>query len=163
MGRITRAGAVVAGLAVAVPLALAGCGRDEPAPAAVAAPASATPSPGASPEPSPAGPFSFAITPRAGAKNLPVSAEVGIALTGGTVSAVTLTDNRGEAVGGDLREDGTAWVPARPLRYGRSYTARVTVTQAGGGAETRTTTFSTVRSRPGREVSRQADRASLAH
>ena len=152
MARSTRAAALVLASALAVPLGLAACGREDEAPRFAA------PSPTASPEPAPtsaapAEPFSFSISPAANAKNLPVSTEVGTKVTGGRVTAVTLSDNKGAKVAGAMRDDGTSWVPSRPLKYGRTYTATVTAERADGGApETRTTSFATARSKPGREI-----------
>jgi lipoprotein-anchoring transpeptidase ErfK/SrfK len=153
MRRTTRAAALAVALAVAVPLALAGCGRDRQQPRFVAASPGrhATPSPGASP--TPAEPFSFALTPAANTRNLPISAEVGTKVTGGRVTDVTLSDDKGGRVAGTMRDDGTSWVPARPLKYGRTYTASVTATPADGAApQTLNTRFSTMASRPGREI-----------
>lgn len=150
MRRLTRVTALAVTLAVAVPLALAACGRDREAPEFVATSPAATPSTGASA--SPAQPFSLAVTPPANAKNLPISAEIGTKITGGQITAVTLRDNEGDSVTGAMRDDGTSWVPSRPLKYGRTYTATVTASRAEGGAETRTTTFSTMKSRRGQEI-----------
>jgi lipoprotein-anchoring transpeptidase ErfK/SrfK len=138
-------------LAVAVPLALGGCGRDQPEPRFV----TPSPDPSASPTASaaPVEAFSLSITPAARSKNLPISTEVGTKLTGGRVTAITLRDDKGGTVAGTLRDDGSSWVPAKPLKYGRTYTATVTAARADTGAtETRTTTFATRRSRPGPEI-----------
>ncbi|HET9143585.1 L,D-transpeptidase [Actinophytocola sp.] len=154
MARTTRAAALVLGLALVVPLGLVACGRN----AEGERPRFAAPSPGASPDAPPTStappePFSLAVTPAGNAKNLPISTEVGTKVTGGRVSSVTLSDDKGAKVSGEMRDDGTAWVPAKPLKYGRTYTATVTVERADGGApETRTTTFATMRSRPGRVI-----------
>ncbi|HYN93045.1 MAG TPA: Ig-like domain-containing protein [Pilimelia sp.] len=135
-------------LAVGVPLALAGCGDDGgERPTFVGA----TATPGASPTVA-AAPLRLTVTPAANARNLPVSTEVGTAVSGGTVTAVTLTDDKGATVAGAMRDDGSSWVPGKALAFGRTYTARVTATDAGGRAETRTTTFSTMKSRPGRKI-----------
>jgi lipoprotein-anchoring transpeptidase ErfK/SrfK len=152
MARTTRTVAVVLATAIAVPLALAACGRDGERPRFKEPSADATPDapPTSS---SPPEPFTFSVNPAANAKNLPISTEVGTKVTGGRVTAVTLSDDKGGQVGGAMREDGTSWVPAKPLKYGRTYKATVTVGRADGGApETRTTTFATMRSRPGREI-----------
>jgi lipoprotein-anchoring transpeptidase ErfK/SrfK len=66
-----------------------------------------------------------------------------VAVTNGTVSAVTLIDDTGAPVAGSLRTDGTAWVPAAPLTYGKAYTASVVATGAGGATTTQTTNFTT--------------------
>jgi lipoprotein-anchoring transpeptidase ErfK/SrfK len=47
-----------------------------------------------------------------------------------------------------MREDATSWVPARPLDYGRGYSATVTATGSDGQRVTRTAAFTT-RADPG--------------
>jgi len=130
-------------LALLVPVGVAACGSDRksspPPPTAQAA--SSSPSPSMEP-------FTFAIGPAAGTTNLPITAEVETKVTGGKISSVTLVDDKGKAIAGELRADGTSWVPAQPLEHSRSYTATVAATGASGQAETKTTTFSTM-GRPG--------------
>jgi lipoprotein-anchoring transpeptidase ErfK/SrfK len=149
--RSTLGAALVVTLALALPLALAACGRDREQPAFVApTPDGGSAAPTATPTPDE--PFTFAITPKAKSKDLPISSEIGTKITGGQVTDVTLSDDKGARVTGELREDGSSWVPAKPLKYGRTYTAKVTATRAdGGGDQTLTTTFSTLRGKPGRE------------
>jgi lipoprotein-anchoring transpeptidase ErfK/SrfK len=132
----------VVSLAVAVPLALTGCGSDNPPAKPVPAGSTAAP---ASPAP---GPLSLAITPATGTANLPISAEVGTAVTNGRVSQVALVAAGGAAVAGSMREDGSSWVPAKPLDHGKSYTATVTATGLDGTTATQTTQFTTMK-RPG--------------
>ncbi len=120
----------------------AGCSADVPQPAGAAG------TPGASVAPSPAAvaePFSFAVTPPSGAKDLPVSTEIGTAVTGGTVTSVTVKAAGGGGVPGAPNADGSAWVPAKPLDYGKQYEATVVATDAAGRAETKTTSFATMK------------------
>jgi len=128
MGR--RGIAVALGLALA--LALTGCHKDD-APTATPAPTTTAP----------AAPLRLAITPANKAANQPASTEIGIRLSGGTVADVRLT-GPGGPVTGTMRDDGTSWVPARPLRFGATYTAAVTATGADGRTETARTTFTTM-------------------
>jgi lipoprotein-anchoring transpeptidase ErfK/SrfK len=131
-------------LAVVVPLGVAACGNDKresPTAAPTAQAASASPSP-------PPEPFTFEVGPAAGTTNLPITAEVETRVTGGNVTTVTLVDDKGKAVGGELRADGTSWVPAQPLEHNRTYSASVTATAATGTSETKTTSFTTM-ARPG--------------
>jgi lipoprotein-anchoring transpeptidase ErfK/SrfK len=98
-------------------------------------------------------PFTLAIGPTAGTADLPISTEVGITLTGGTVTDVTLT-KAGTTTGitGSMREDGTSWVPAAPLAFNTTYDATVTAESADGSeTETLTTSFTTM-GRFGRET-----------
>jgi lipoprotein-anchoring transpeptidase ErfK/SrfK len=148
--RTVAAVATAATLALAAALGLAACGRDAPPPRFVE-PGPTASGPGASPTP-PAEPFTFAVSPPANARNLPISTEVGTRVTGGRVTSVALTDDSGARVAGTLRDDGSAWVPGSALKFGRTYTARVTATALDGRAETRTTSFSTMASRPGKRI-----------
>ncbi|MCW6005590.1 L,D-transpeptidase family protein [Micromonospora sp. CPCC 205371] len=143
-GRVRRGAAAVAAVVVAS-LALTACG-DSGSPKFVSgsqAPG-ATPSASGSAAPADNGSLSLSITPAANTKNVPVSAEIGVKLTGdGQVGSVTLAEEGGKAVSGKMREDGTSWVPSSPLKWGKTYTA--TVTASGGGADTtQTTTFTTM-------------------
>ncbi|BCJ51767.1 hypothetical protein Asp14428_32420 [Actinoplanes sp. NBRC 14428] len=153
---------VVVSLVVA-PLALAGCKKEAsaPAPAAFAGGASAAPSgapggeagvPGG--EAGPGGgssPLSLSVTPATGKKGVPVSAEIGFKVSGGKVTTVALKDDKGKAVAGGLREDGSAWVPAKPLKNSKKYVATVTAVDEGGQAKTSTTSFTTM-GQPGRRT-----------
>jgi lipoprotein-anchoring transpeptidase ErfK/SrfK len=133
-------------LALLVTLSAVAC-TNKPAPRAVPEPVAPATSAVSQPSPTPV-PFSFAIDPAPGATNLPISAEIGIKLTGGKVTAVGLADGQGRQIAGGLRDDGSSWIPAKPLDNARTYTATVTATSDGGRAETRTTTFTTM-GRPG--------------
>jgi lipoprotein-anchoring transpeptidase ErfK/SrfK len=127
-----------AALGVLLPLALGACGGGEP-PRVVAAPtATAGPSPGP-----PAAPISLAVTPDDGADGLPISTEIGTEVTGGEITEVTLTAAGGGRVEGDLRADGTSWVPARPLAPSTRYTAEITAVGAAGET-TAATSFTTM-------------------
>jgi lipoprotein-anchoring transpeptidase ErfK/SrfK len=114
-------------------------GADAPEPAAQVALPSPTPTPTQSPAP-----LRLAISPKAKAKDLPISTEIGTRVSGGSVAAVTLTERGGGQVAGSLRADGSAWVPDKPLKFGRTYSAKVTASGPGGQTQTRTTTFSTM-------------------
>jgi lipoprotein-anchoring transpeptidase ErfK/SrfK len=137
--------------ALAAALVIAGCGDDPAPPPRPADQTTASPAPTTSPAP-PAEPFRFAITPAAKAKGLPISTEIGTRVTGGRVTDVRLTDDKGGVVAGGMREDGSAWVPASALKFGRTYSATVTATSLDGRTETRSTSFSTMRSRPGGRI-----------
>jgi lipoprotein-anchoring transpeptidase ErfK/SrfK len=89
-------------------------------------------------------PLSVAVTPARGAKDVPISAEIGVTVTGGTISAVTLRDADGHLVAGTLRDDGSAWVPGRPLKSMQRYEASVTAVAPGGRSATAGTSFTTM-------------------
>ncbi|GAA4682650.1 L,D-transpeptidase [Phytohabitans rumicis] len=150
MSRGTRGLIQAAVLAVLAPLALAGCGGGADEKPQFVSGTTAAPSASASASQAPAEAFALSITPAANGKNLPVSTEIGVKLTGGEVSSVTVTETGGAKVAGTMRADGSAWVPSSPLKWGKTYTAAVTATGAGGAA-TQTTTFTTM-AKPGKET-----------
>ncbi|WP_203903197.1 L,D-transpeptidase [Virgisporangium aliadipatigenens] len=132
-------------LVVTLPLGVTACSDDPRKPAAQPASqaASASPSPTAS-----VPPFTFEVGPAAGTKGLPITTEVDTRVTGGTVASVTLTDDKGKAVEGELRADGSSWIPAKPLEFERTYSATVTAKGVRGESESKNTTFTTM-ARPG--------------
>jgi lipoprotein-anchoring transpeptidase ErfK/SrfK len=81
--------------------------------------------------------------PASGATNIPTSSEIVFTGAASAAAAVTLADSSGAAVGGSMRSDGSAWVPASQLKYGTIYTATVNGASA--------VTFTTM-NRPGRTV-----------
>lgn len=91
-----------------------------------------------------AGPVTVSVTPAANKKNVPISAEIGVKVSGGEVTSVTLTDAKGKNVAGKLREDGSSWVPAKPLKTRQKYEAKVTATGTDGQSTTATTSFTTM-------------------
>jgi lipoprotein-anchoring transpeptidase ErfK/SrfK len=84
------------------------------------------------------------LTPTTGSAAVPDSAEIAATATGGEVTAVTLTDDKGATVALHRRDDGSSWVPATPLAYQRGYVAQATATGANGLTTTQTATFSTM-------------------
>ncbi|WP_430783109.1 Ig-like domain-containing protein [Actinoplanes sp. G11-F43] len=92
----------------------------------------------------PAGPVTLSVTPAANKKNVPISAEIGVKVSGGEVTTVTLTDAKGKNVAGKLREDGSSWVPAKPLKTQQKYEAKVTATGTDGQTTSATTSFTTM-------------------
>ncbi|WP_229073111.1 Ig-like domain-containing protein [Actinoplanes sp. DH11] len=146
---LRRSLAAILALAVIAPLA-ACSGDSEPSradPGTVASSAAA-PVPESA---TVAEPVSLTVSPAKDKKNVPVSAEIGLKVTGGEVTSVTLTDAKGKAVTGDFREDGSAWVPAKPLKTKQTYEAKVVATGKDGTATTQTTSFTTM-GEPGRRT-----------
>lgn len=84
------------------------------------------------------------ITPADGAKDLPISTEIGTAVRHGTISSVALTEQGGDQVAGAMRPDGSSWMPNKPLKLGKTYTAHVTASGARGKTASRQVTFSTM-------------------
>jgi lipoprotein-anchoring transpeptidase ErfK/SrfK len=136
----------VGALVLVAPLTLAACGdgRGDPAAAATVGPSAA---PAGAGEPA----VSLSLTPASGAKDVPASAEIGLEVSGGTVSTVALQDVKGRSVAGALREDGSAWVPSEPLRHKQRYEATVTAADSAGAVRTLTTSFTTM-AEPARET-----------
>ncbi|MFJ6195486.1 Ig-like domain-containing protein [Micromonospora sp. NPDC092111] len=151
MGRFTRGGAMVGALVLAASLALAGCGDDQKKAAEFVSGTGASPSGGAPASPGPDGTTptttapGLAVSPADGAKNRPVSTEIGARLPdGGKVSSVSLTSADGKQVDGNMRLDGTSWVPSAALKYGTTYTATVTGTGSDGQPRQGVSTFTTM-------------------
>src|SRR4051794_35186371 len=132
--------------AMIAPLALSGCGDKHKSAAAAPAP-SASVSAGASGSPdteSAAVPINLSVTPAGGKTNVPTSAEVGFRVSGAKVTSVTLTDSKGKAVAGALREDGSSWVPGKTLKTKETYAASVVATSDSGLTKTVRTSFTTM-------------------
>ena len=85
-----------------------------------------------------------AITPESGAEKAPISTEIGITVTEGQVAQVEVTTDAGDQVSGDLRPDGSAWVPAEPLKPKTTYTATVEVLDDNKVPATTSTSFTTM-------------------
>jgi lipoprotein-anchoring transpeptidase ErfK/SrfK len=130
---VSRRLVAILALALVTPLAACSDDKEQPKPAAQIE----TPS-------TPVPPATLTLTPAAGKKNVPLSAEIGLKVSGGTVTAVTLEDDDGKAVSGALRDDGTAWVPRKPLKTTHRYEATAIAENAAGQRTTATTRFTTM-------------------
>jgi lipoprotein-anchoring transpeptidase ErfK/SrfK len=104
----------------------------------------------APPPPSAPQKLALRVRPGTGAKRLPVSTEIGLAIRGGRVTRVDLRRAGGGAVAGALRPDRTSWVPSRPLAFSTRYTATVTARSADGSRTVTERTSFTTMGRPGR-------------
>jgi lipoprotein-anchoring transpeptidase ErfK/SrfK len=62
----------------------------------------------------------------------------------GQITKIALTPAGGGPVSGNLRQDGSSWVPDAPLQYSTAYTASVIGHSADGRAVTKTTSFTTM-------------------
>lgn len=88
--------------------------------------------------------LALALSPADKQAGVPISTEVGIRLAAGTVEKVEVTDAAGRPVEGTLREDGSGWVPGRPLGYQSRYTATVTAVGSRLHRESQTVAFTTM-------------------
>ena len=127
-----RRATILVAMVAAVPLALVGCTSNREKKDA-------------------APPPQLAISPAADAKDLPISTEVGLTVTGGKVTEVTLSDDKGGKVAGALRPDGSSWMPDKALKNKQRYTAQVTATNDAGKTVTQTTNFTTM-DKPAKEI-----------
>ena len=89
--------------------------------------------------------------PAAEAKDVPASTEIVFEAKEATGTTVELTDAEGKAVKGALTSDGKSWLPGGQLKYGTTYTAKVTATGDDGRPATATSTFTTM-ARPANQV-----------
>ncbi|MEU9823975.1 L,D-transpeptidase [Micromonospora chersina] len=149
MGRFARTGAMVGVLVLTASLALTGCGDDQKKPAFVAGAqqgdAVPTTSPGTTGDPSDPALPALAVSPADGSDKRPVSTEISARIPGGgKVSKVVLTAADGATVAGQLRRDGSSWVPSAPLKYATRYTATVTGTGTDGQTRQGTSSFTTM-------------------
>ncbi|MGR6918287.1 L,D-transpeptidase [[Actinomadura] parvosata] len=87
---------------------------------------------GAPPQESrPLPPPGLTITPVDGAKKVPPDTGIGVRVTGGKVTALSVADAKGREVSGTMAADGT-WRPRWPLRPATAYTVRAQATGADG-------------------------------
>jgi lipoprotein-anchoring transpeptidase ErfK/SrfK len=128
---------LVAIMALALATPLWACGDEAKPPEPKPAAQTETPS-------GPVPPATLTLAPASGKKNVPISAEIGLKVSGGTVTAVTLKDADGKAVAGTLRDDGTSWVPRKPLKTTERYEATATAENLAGQRTTATTRFTTM-------------------
>ena len=151
MDSVRRSLVAVVTLAVMAPLTLTACmgGNTDKASAAPwivsSAPSvAASGSPGPSTESTTGGKTEISVTPANGKKNVPISAEVGFKISSGKLSAVVVKDGKGKSVSGALRDDGSSWVPSKPLKNKQRYAATVTATDGAGAVVTKSTSFTTM-------------------
>jgi lipoprotein-anchoring transpeptidase ErfK/SrfK len=101
----------------------------------------------------PTTPLTLAVTPANGGNGVPVSSEIGIAVGGGHLTDVSLVKaGTSDKILGMLRDDGSSWIPAKPLAWASTYTATVSAASPDGKqTQTQTTTFTTM-GKPGPET-----------
>ncbi|MBU3706616.1 MAG: hypothetical protein FGM50_08025 [Mycobacterium sp.] len=79
-------------------------------------------------------------TVRDGAVGVPVDQPIALTVAGGVLGSVSMVDEAGQAVPGELDADGVSWSATEPLDYNQRYT--LTASALGlGGAATETLSF----------------------
>lgn len=119
----------------------AACGKDD----------AGSPSGGGAKMKTPEAGIELTVTPADKATGVPVSVEIEAKAKDGKVTEMSLADAAGKAVDGELRADGSSWVPAEPLDYTTTYTVTVTVDPAKGDTTKASTTFTTMK-RPSKRM-----------
>ncbi|HZM77136.1 MAG TPA: Ig-like domain-containing protein [Candidatus Limnocylindrales bacterium] len=90
-------------------------------------------------------------SPADGAKDVLAGVELVFSATEAKSTKFDLTDAGGKAVEGEMHPDGTAWVPAKMLAYGATYTATLSATGDDGKTATAKSSFTTM-AQPTNEV-----------
>ncbi|WP_369252240.1 L,D-transpeptidase [Geodermatophilus amargosae] len=116
---------------------LSGCTGDDGETSSAAAPTAAD-----------AAPAQLSLVPADGAADVAPADPVEISVTDGELADVTVTDDAGTEVAGDVADGDTegveVWTPQEPLAYGTSYTLTATAEGADEQPAEATSTFTTV-------------------
>jgi len=83
--------------------------------------------------------------PASGANGVNPIVPVKVAVSGGALAAVTLTNADGKPVKGSYAADKSSWTSSEPLGYEKAYTLTATAKNSEGAASKQTSTFTTVR------------------
>ncbi|MDI2126098.1 L,D-transpeptidase [Yinghuangia seranimata] len=142
----TGAARLTAGLLV-VPLALltacsSGGGKSDPKPTGNGI--SADPAGGGGKNKGGGAPAVLAVQPADGAKSVETEGTLSVAVTGGKVTSVTVTDDKGKAVEGATSSDGAKWTPKTALANGTKYTVAAKAANAEGAEVSTNSSFTTV-------------------
>jgi len=97
-----------------------------------------------SPTPDPNAAAANVVTPAKDAVDVPAATEIVYELKNATSATVELKAADGTVIPGELRADGTSWVPAKTLGYGTAYTVTVTASGTDGKSATTTSGFTTM-------------------
>ncbi|RAV18381.1 hypothetical protein DQP55_02750 [Mycolicibacterium sp. GF69] len=92
---------------------------------------------------SPATPAVVEVSPPAGVTAVDPASGVRVNASAGTLTDVTLVDDRKTIVPGGISADGRSWQTDAPLEYARTYTLTASSRGARGLASTQTSTFTT--------------------
>ncbi|GAA2100963.1 Ig-like domain-containing protein [Kitasatospora saccharophila] len=84
------------------------------------------------------------VTPADGATDVQPKDGLQVAVAGGKLTTVTVTDKNGKAVDGKVSGDGLSWKPSGQLTVGTSYTVSAQAVDAEGLVSASTSTFTTL-------------------
>ncbi|WP_081952045.1 L,D-transpeptidase [Kitasatospora phosalacinea] len=84
------------------------------------------------------------VTPADGAADVQPKDGLRVAVTGGKLTTVTVTDKNGKAVDGKISDDGLSWKPGGQLGVGTTYTVSAQAVDAEGLVAASTSTFTTL-------------------
>ncbi|MFC8716458.1 Ig-like domain-containing protein [Kitasatospora sp. NPDC057198] len=84
------------------------------------------------------------VTPADGATDVQPKDGLQVAVAGGKLTTVTVTDKNGKAVDGKVSDDGLSWKPSGQLTVGTSYTVSAQAVDAEGLVSASTSTFTTL-------------------
>lgn len=90
-------------------------------------------------------------SPADGANDVVAGVELVFGATDAASTKFELTDAEGKVLEGAMHPDGTAWIPAKMLAYGATYTATLSATDEDGKTATVKSTFTTM-AKPTNEV-----------
>lgn len=84
------------------------------------------------------------VTPAAGAVDVQPAGAVEVSAISGRLGSVSLLNEAGRSVPGEMSPDGSTWRPTVPLGYGRTYTLEAVTKGADGPPARKVSRFSTV-------------------
>ncbi|MER5864219.1 Ig-like domain-containing protein [Kitasatospora sp. NPDC002040] len=84
------------------------------------------------------------VTPKDGAEDVSPNGALNVAVAGGKLTTVEVTDKNGKAVAGALAADSLSWKPSAPLTVGMVYKVSAQATDADGLVSAVTSSFTTL-------------------
>ncbi|MFF8772878.1 Ig-like domain-containing protein [Kitasatospora sp. NPDC015120] len=124
-----------------------GAGGAAGAPSAPSATAPAAPGTPAAPAASAAPTVSQAVVdirPKAGAVDVAPDGALSVAVSGGRLTTVKVSDRAGKEVAGTIAADGASWTPSAPLEVGTAYRVSALAADAGGVVASADSSFTTL-------------------
>ncbi|MEK2493789.1 Ig-like domain-containing protein [Kitasatospora purpeofusca] len=84
------------------------------------------------------------IQPKSGAVDVAPNGALKVAVTGGKLTTVKVSDRTGKEVAGTLAADGSSWTPSGPLAVGTAYLVNAAAADAGGAVAEADSNFTTL-------------------